>query len=546
MAFDITTAKPIQGARFDISTAKPVEEPKRETASTVSRFGSGLADPAYGIAQLVPRGIEAVTSLGGLAPNSVSDFYGQDAKRMDEVAKSREAEYQKKAPEGFDWARLAGNIASPTNIVAGGMAARGATAGLGAKTLAGMAGGAATAGTMPVTSGEDFATEKMKQIGYGALGGGAAPIVGSAVGRMLNPATDDAVKGMLKEGIKLTPGEMAGGIVKRGEDLLSSVPLVGSLVKNAQRKSIESLNTAAINRALKPIGKSLPKNVNLGRDAIGYAEAELGKAYDDLLPKLTGKVDDEFIDDIAGIKDLVAVNDIMYAPEKAKFLDILGNIEKRISPNKGILGNAIKELESEIGDKASKFSRGTIQEQDLAGALLEVQDSLRSMVARSNPQYSKELASINKGWANFKRVQRAAAMVGSDQGVFTPSQLQNAVKALDRSKDKSAFAQGSALMQDLSDPAKSAMAQSIPNSGTADRALAAGTMFSLGGGAALSPMAIPTAIAGAAYMPGGRRIAQALLTERPDAARSLGKAAAKYSQYLAAPIAAPLGKKQGD
>jgi len=130
--------------------------------------------------------------------------------------------------------------------------------------------------------------------------------------------------------------------------------------------------------------------------------------------------------------------------------------------------------------------------------------------------------------------------------VFNPSQLQSAVKALDRSKDKGAFARGSALMQDLSDPAKSRMAPSVPNSGTADRAMAAATLFSLGGGASVSPAAIPAAVAALGYVPGGRRIAQALLAERPKALRAVGSAAAKYAPYLSGPAAAPLANQRRD
>ena len=55
---------------------------------------------------------------------------------------------------------------------------------------------------------------------------------------------------------------------------------------------------------------------------------------------------------------------------------------------------------------------------------------------------------------------------------FYPAQLNNAAKALDKSKDKRAFSEGTALMQDLTGPAKQVMPSSIPDSGTAGRTLA--------------------------------------------------------------------------
>ncbi|MEG7603096.1 hypothetical protein, partial [Listeria monocytogenes] len=86
----------------------------------------------------------------------------------------------------------------------------------------------------------------------------------------------------------------------------------------------------------------------------------------------------------------------------------------------------------------------------LGDAYKQLQSELRDLVTRSNPAHADELKAINTGWASFKRIQNAAAKVGSEEGVFTPAQLQNAVRALDRSKDKARFAEGNALMQDLS------------------------------------------------------------------------------------------------
>lgn len=547
MAFDITTARPVNGG-FDIKTARPEgdmptspQQPKKAD-SALSRFGTGMMDSAYGISQIVPRGISQMASLGGMMPNAVSDFYQKDAGRIDAAVRQREAEYQ--SPDGFDWARLAGNVASPVNWVGGGAAMKAPS--LLGKIAAGAAVGGAQAAAMPVTDTENFASNKAKQVALGAVGGGAAPLIGAGVGRVLNPKTDKAVKSMLNQGVKLTPGEMSGGIVKGAEDALTSVPLLGSVIKGAKKRSIESLNRVAIDRALKPIGGKLPSNIELGRDAIEYAGSQLSKAYDDLLPKLTGKIDDEFVDDVANIVDMVDADDIMNAAEKSKFNSILDRIVRRVSPSNGILGHAIKDIESELGETAATLSKGSIQERGLAGALREVQDSLRNMVTRSNPEYAKELSGINRGWANFKRVQKASGAVGTDMGVFTPAQLQNAVRALDKSKDKSAFSKGAALMQDLSDPAKSRMASSIPNSGTADRLAAMAVLSTLGGGAVVNPLLMPAAATGAAYLPIGRRIAQAILTERPEIVRKTGDLASKYAKYLSTPTALTLSNNKGN
>jgi hypothetical protein len=109
----------------------------------------------------------------------------------------------------------------------------------------------------------------------------------------------------------------------------------------------------------------------------------------------------------------------------------------------------------------------------LGEAIGEAQDALRSMVERQAPKGGADaLRAANAGWANFKRVQRAAAAVGAEDGVFNPSQLHNAVKAFDPSKDKVRFAEGKALMQDLSAAGKKVLTSKIPNSGTPERVAA--------------------------------------------------------------------------
>ena len=85
-----------------------------------SGFAMGLKDPITAGAQLLPRGLEFATSLGGTVPNPVSNFFGSEAQRVDEMAKQEEAAYQaQRGGEGFDAARLATNIVNPANLAVG-------------------------------------------------------------------------------------------------------------------------------------------------------------------------------------------------------------------------------------------------------------------------------------------------------------------------------------------------------------------------------------------------------------------------------------------
>lgn len=541
--------QPAEPPKGKIRFLDDMPQPEKSGSDNFSSYGvsMGVVDPIYGVGQLVPRGLSAAAKAIGL--DTVSDLYKQSAENIDTGYKqvSKEYESQRQDPKGFDWGRLVGNVASPINWVGTGAVAP--TAKIGAKVATGAAIGGGMTAAMPVENTDNYWTEKAQQFGIGLGAGALGTAATSGIGRVLSPKTAPEVTSMLKEGVKLTAGEMAGGAVKRGEDILRSFPVVGSLVKNSQTNSIKSLNEAAINRALSPIGKSLPKGMDVGRGAIAYAEDTLGQAYDNLLPKLTGKIDKPFADAMDSLDDAVKNNFALEDADKALYKNIMDQIVRnRFSKNGTVFGQGVKDIESELGRLIKSFgSDQSASKRNLSGALSEAQDALRDMLQRANPDNAAELKAINKGWANFKRVQRAASSVGSEEGVFTPAQLQSSVRALDKSKDHSAFAKGMALMQDLSEPAKARMAQSIPNSGSVDRAVGLGLIGAGGLGYQYdNPYLLALGGLGAAYTPAGRKMAEMLLTKRPEIVRQAGTAISKYSPYLASPMAIPLAKNSGD
>jgi hypothetical protein len=130
-------------------------------------------------------------------------------------------------------------------------------------------------------------------------------------------------------------------------------------------------------------------------------------------------------------------------------------------------------------------------------------------------------------------------MQGAPNGVFSAAQLAAAVKAGDKTVRDNAYAQGRALMQNLSDPAKQIMGGTVPNSGTADRALAAGAL-----GAILAHPAVitehPYVLAGAlpalAYTKPGQKLAQYALTARPAGAQRLADQVRQGAGALALPF----------
>lgn len=178
-------------------SAKPTTGEKL-LASGAGRFVKGLKDPIDAGAQLLPRGLSMLTSLGGLYPNQVSQWLDKEAQSVDQGISDSEKEYQtarwKSQPKtvsglitgqqqdpGFDGFRLAGNIINPTTVALSRLTPSGATSMLG-RTLQGGAAGlvGGVAATPVLDTGEtSFAMQKLGHGVTGMAGGAvAAPVLG--------------------------------------------------------------------------------------------------------------------------------------------------------------------------------------------------------------------------------------------------------------------------------------------------------------------------------------------------------------------------------
>ena len=358
------------------------------------------------------------------------------------------------------------------------------------------------------------------------------------VASMISPNVAPEVKTLMNEGITPTPGQILGGGAKRFEEGLSSVPVIGDFIKNAQLRAVEDLNKVAFDRALKPIGKELPKDVT-GREAIKFTSDTLGDAYEQLLPKMTVKADTAFNTELSNLKQAVDSGAIDQASKNFfnKWVDT--NIANKFQGQNAITGETLKGIQRDLQTKINELSLSTSNdERVIAGALKEAQDQFRQLVTRSNPQNAAELKAIDTGYANFKRIQNAAGKVGAEEGVFSPAQLQNAVRAADKSKDKARFAEGNALMQDLSEAGKTVLGNKVPDSGTPYRTMAA--MLATGGAGLSGYPGIAAGLAAAPvmYSTAGQKMMAALLAKRPAGAQNFAEQVRNNQQ---AKMAALLG-----
>lgn len=480
--------------------------------SSIGGVMQGMANPVVGAVQL---GAHAL-GLGD---------------KVDPAIAAKEAEYQSDRASagrsGFDAAQLVGEVVSPSNLALGMVGkAIGATK-MAGKVASGAAMGAIGGATAPVSFGEDqqdFWKKKGEQVATGAVVGGALPPAISAAGRIISPnaSVNAAVKKLTGAGIRLTPGQALGGIAARIEDKARSFFGLGDAITAAQKRGESDLNVSVLNKALEMVGPlaGLPsKAIGPGHGGIVQLRTTAQRAYNNLVPHLHADLNDtQFYANVNLLRNHIAQ---MPQQEQDAINHIINReIGHRMDPAGRLIGADLQDAMSAIRDHAASFAKSSSKyERDAGEALRAFHSELRDLLERTNPQYADEFSKINTAYRILKTVDRAASSVASPEGVFTPSQFHSAVKAGDVSKDKRAFSEGGAFLQNLSGPAKSIMSSHYNDSGTAGRlAMSAGALAS-----GIASPAIPLSLIGASalYTPWIQKQLVKSITNRPDFARPL-------------------------
>lgn len=377
---------------------------------------------------------------------------------------------------------------------------------------------------MPVAggvTGEQLGGEQGKMLG--ALG---APIAGAVIGRALTPTVSPELQILAREGVVPTPGQQTGGSLKKIEGL----PVVRDLGPDmGKARARQQFVDGAVNVALRPLGVAPIKEAN-GMAAFAKADSIATQAYDEILPKLTVKYDPQFSAEMSAQRAQVPqairgdLEDIFNREIAGKLTQGSANIPPR----------TMKQIDSELGRLARRYMKDpAVNSQNIADGIRDMQGAFRDMVTRQNPELAPELQKINATWNNLLRVENAVVKAANAEGNFTPEQFQSAVKQMDASLRKGAFAKGQAAMQSYSNAGVNVLggegATNVPYSAVNNlaRGLAAG---GAGVAGATNPgLAIPAAAAAGTfasmYTPIGQKLAQVALTgPRPPMLQTLGQA----------------------
>ena len=520
----------------DEQIAEAISGSMPQAKAPSSGFMMGLKDPITAGAQMIPRALGAVASLGGTKPNALSDLLFREAKRVDEMAKAEEQSYQaqreKAGESGFDVARLGGNILNPVSLVPAARVAQLARARGLSNVGQAVAGGAVGGAMQPVVGEGTFGEQKAEQVALGGVTGPIGEKVVAGAGRVLNPLVSKAEQTMRDLGITPTTGQTLGGQFKTLEEFAQNLPLIGSSIENARQRVLFDFNKGVINKALQKVDDKLPAEV-VGRDAIAYASDEVSKKYDDVLSKMSFDL------------DFATTSNILGALSKAKSLD--SNQRQQITETlndvvfgkfagQKIDGQTYKGIESDLRKKASNYANSaTASEREVGDALTEVLGAIKKELYFQNPKQTSKLRRIDSAYSDLSVINVAAANSGADNGVFTPKQFSTAVRQQDQTRRKTSFAKGRAKGQEISDAAVQVLGDTARS--TLEGRIAASAV---GGFGLLSQpqVAIPAVgIIPPAYSPSGQAAIDMLLRQRPELLQRVGGMLSQQSAPIGSVIA---------
>jgi len=309
----------------------------------------------------------------------------------------------------------------------------------------------------PTRDGESATKNALISAGAGALGQGAANVIGRVVSPVQAPALNAEQAALVelakRKGIPLSAGQQTQSRPLQAlESVLAKMPFT-----SGKAETFRQGQQAAFNRAL--LDTMGQQGDSLSPEVLGAAKSRIGGEFNRLtsqndlkatlplmskLSALRGEVEAKQTDDVARII--------------GSYID---DLEGHIAQNGTVPGTFYKSLDSKIGRQAFGTSNG-----DLRNSLKDLQRVLREgMDASISPADQEAWKAARSQWGNMKTV--AGAVKNDASGEAFPGRLAQSVR---RSNEGAmVYGQGKTELADLAKLGNGVLKDSIPNSGTPER-----------------------------------------------------------------------------
>lgn len=336
---------------------------------------------------------------------------------------------------------------------------------------------------------------------------------------VIAPRVTEALRTMREIGVRPTPGQIAGGGIRRAEETIKSVPLVGSMVRGAETRALEDFNRGAVNFALRPAGLNVGTKTPVGRQLIAEADDLLSSGYNEALDQITNaRVDQIFQQRVQAIAQRAAQR--LGRKGQRAFNNAIEDVRSLPAMKKSsFTGKEIKRAISGLREDADRLSKNVDEDVTQAGELIrELRDEVSDLMKRNTtPDNAARLTGLDRAYAGFQRVREASER--GREGFFTPFQLSQSIKRGEAMRGSREFARGQGLGQEIAEAAEEVISSRVPDSGTPER-----LMFPamVGGAAYVDPLAA-AGVAGAAapYTRVGQNLIAQLATRTPSAGQQM-------------------------
>lgn len=292
--------------------------------------------------------------------------------------------------------------------------------------------------------------------GIGAAVGGALPLIGGGIRRLISPVRTTAAKTasadvLAREGVDLTAGQRTGN-----QNLMfREAELGGNAAQSFAERQADQFTSATLSR----IGVNAPRATH---DVIAAASDDIGRAFDGTAARNFIQPDQRMATDIqsAWRRFEGSTNPSTRPPVIQRIVtDIYGK-----GNGARMTGEWYKSTRSELG----RLSKS--QNPELAEAARDLQHALDDAMERTIQQYNPaDLGAwqeVRRLYRNLLVIEDAATRAGAEsaEGIITPQALRSAAIR----HNKRAYARGRNDFTELADAGVSSMPK-LPNSGTPGR-----------------------------------------------------------------------------
>lgn len=457
--------------------------------------------------------LSAADAATGFTTDNVVNLVGGDGNAARASLEASQAAHPKSALAGTVAGGVGGALAAEAALAKTGLTGAG-------RALAGDVayGTVAGAGSTDVNPDGTAATvgDRLMGAGKGAVAATVGNMAGNAVAagakRLANGSSDPYVSAVNSEGIPTTIGQQygqgrLGGIIKRTEDRIAGLPVIGDLINARRAEGIKVFNQRAFDHALKPIGANIGERV--GEDAIDYAQDAVSQAFQRALAGKSATVDKQFGTDLTK-----AITDAWSLPRVGdEVADQVKTILQPYMQGQSFTGEAMQQISRELRDlKAGYFQANEPMKKRIGDEIDKVEGAIFGLFRRQAPEV---LPAYNKAKVAQRRLYTLADAVNkakNREGIFMPSQLGAADKAATvKTEGKVSAARGRGQFQKLQRAAQEVLPSEVPDSGTVGRLAVPAVALGVGGtsdatGATGGAGTTLAAILSLAYTRAGQRI----------------------------------------